>query len=346
VSRAGFVSAEVDVSAYAGEAIRLDLKLVSRGDPNAVLRLRNLQIEAVNDLDGDGLSNATELANGTNPSLVDTDGDGFSDEYETLVAETDPTRADTDGDGADDLQEYLAATDPANAASVFRIADARWDAGGGVMLRWRGVFGQTYQVWRSETVDFASYDVVAANVSGAAPFTSYTDTAASAATSPRLFYRLALERAATAQGVDGDFDGLGSAQELAAGSNRALFDTDGDGLNDGEEVLFLGTSPTRLDSDGDGIGDWAELLAGTNPANPASVLAITGIIRNANGSVTLSWSSVVGRTYRVLRSATPDFAAAEVVMTGWPGLTPTTTFTDTTVTGLGSSSAFYSVTVE
>jgi hypothetical protein len=305
-----------------------------------------LQIEAVNDLDGDGLSNTTELANGTSPSLVDTDGDGFSDEYETIVAETDPTRADTDGDGADDLQEYLAATDPVNAASVFRIADARWDAGGGIALRWRGVLGQTYQVWRSETVDFASYDVVASNVSGAAPFTSYTDATANPATSPRLFYRLALERAPTAQGADGDFDGLGSAQELAVGSNRALYDSDGDGLSDGEEVSVLGTSPIRTDSDGDGIGDWAELVAGTSPTNPSSVLAITGIERNADDSVTLRWSGVPGRTYRVLRSATPDFSAPTVLATGRPGIAPETTFVDATLTGIGNSAAFYSVVVE
>jgi hypothetical protein len=340
------VLAEVDVSAYAGEAIRLDLKLVSRGDPNAVLRLRNLQTEAENDLDGDGLSNATELANGTSPWLVDTDGDGFSDEYESLVSQSDPTLADSDGDGANDLQEFLAGTDPVNPRSVFRIGDAKWNPGGGLRLRWNGLLGQTYQVLRSATVDFASYDVIASAIPASAPFTLYTDAAVNPASTPQMFYRLALEQRPVAQGVDGDFDGLGSAQELALGSNRALYDSDGDGLSDGEEVSVLGTSPIRSDSDGDGIGDWAELVAGTSPTNPSSVLAITGIERNADGSVTLRWSGVPGRMYRVLRSATPDFSASTVLATGRPGIAPETTFVDATLTGIGNSAAFYSVVVE
>lgn len=105
-----------------------------------------------------------------------------------------------------------------------------------------------------------------------------------------------------------------------------------------------GSSETS--TDGDGSSDGAELIAGTRPANPNSVFAITGIVRHVDGSVTLRWSGTAGRTYRVLRSATPDFTAAEVIMTGWPGLAPTTTFTDATAAGLGSPSAFYSVAVE
>lgn len=43
----------------------------------------------VDDRDGDGLCNETEAARMTNPDLVDTDGDGWSDLWEILVA-TDP----------------------------------------------------------------------------------------------------------------------------------------------------------------------------------------------------------------------------------------------------------------
>lgn len=42
-----------------------------------------------------------------------------------------------------------------------------------------------------------------------------------------------------------------------------------------------------------------EYLAGTNPTNAASSLRITGVMRQGNGHITLSWSSVGGTRYRV-----------------------------------------------
>jgi len=117
--------------------------------------------------------------------------------------------------------------------------------------------------------------------------------------------------------ADSDADGVSDWEELHLFRTEPLLaDSDGDGLSDGEEALLLFTSPLRTDSDGDGAGDFAELVAGTNPANPGSVLAITGIVRNADGSVTLRWSGVVGRTYRVRRSGSPDFSAAEKISSG------------------------------
>lgn len=64
---------------------------------------------------------------------------------------------------------------------------------------------------------------------------------------------------------DGDF--LDDEEEVIAGTNPMLADTDRDGLRDGEEVkglrmlntfLFLGTDPLDEDSDDDGIRDGAE----------------------------------------------------------------------------------------
>ena len=54
------------------------------------------------DADGDGLPDAWELANGTNPNVPD-------------------AAADPDGDGHSNWQEYLAGTSPTNAASVLRL---------------------------------------------------------------------------------------------------------------------------------------------------------------------------------------------------------------------------------
>ena len=55
---------------------------------------------------------------------------------------------------------------------------------------------------------------------------------------------------------DSDGDGLTNAQEDAAGTNRNLADTDGDGANDNTEVGGNANAP--IDSDGDGIANALE----------------------------------------------------------------------------------------
>lgn len=63
-----------------------------------------------------------------------------------------------------------------------------------------------------------------------------------------------------------DTDGLTNAQELAAGTNPTLADTDSDGLTDGAEVNTHLTNPTLADTDSDGLTDGAEVNThGTNP---------------------------------------------------------------------------------
>lgn len=57
------------------------------------------------DADTDGLDNEHELANGTNPTIADTDGDGLSDGDEVLTHGTSPLTADTDADGMPDQWE-------------------------------------------------------------------------------------------------------------------------------------------------------------------------------------------------------------------------------------------------
>jgi len=54
--------------------------------------------------------------------------------------------------------------------------------------------------------------------------------------------------------ADSDEDGLGEADEVAAGTNPSNPDTDGDGLNDGEEIAAT-TDPLQPDTDADGIKD-------------------------------------------------------------------------------------------
>jgi len=67
---------------------------------------------AVEDTDGDGLSDQEEAVLGTDPAKVDTDGDGLNDREEVQVYHTDPNNPDTDGDTFEDGSEVQNGYDP------------------------------------------------------------------------------------------------------------------------------------------------------------------------------------------------------------------------------------------
>ncbi|MBE0539558.1 MAG: OmpA family protein [Ignavibacterium sp.] len=65
---------------------------------------------------------------------------------------------------------------------------------------------------------------------------------------------------------DKDNDGLGKCLEKEIGTDPNNPDTDGDGLNDGEEYLNYKTNPLQADTDLDGLGDAQEVkTTRTNP---------------------------------------------------------------------------------
>ena len=55
----------------------------------------------------------------------------------------------------------------------------------------------------------------------------------------------------------------------ADATDTDVVDTDGDGLTDDDEANVLGTYPTEADTDGDGAFDGDEVVAGTDPLDPA-----------------------------------------------------------------------------
>lgn len=65
--------------------------------------------------------------------------------------------------------------------------------------------------------------------------------------------------------ADEDLDGLSLGQEREYGTDLAAFDSDGDGLSDGEEVNMYKTNPLERDTDGDGYADGDEVANGYNP---------------------------------------------------------------------------------
>ncbi|MEO8398684.1 MAG: OmpA family protein [Ignavibacteriaceae bacterium] len=65
---------------------------------------------------------------------------------------------------------------------------------------------------------------------------------------------------------DRDSDGLSKDEEEEIGTNPKNKDSDGDGLNDGDEVTVYKTNPLQADSDLDGLSDYDEVMKyKTNP---------------------------------------------------------------------------------
>ena len=82
------------------------------------------------------------------------------------------------------------------------------------------------------------------------------------------YYNVSLGLSFTAENCksDEDNDGLGKCLEKQIGTDPKNPDTDGDGLNDGEEYLTYKTDPLISDTDGDGLGDADEVkVTKTNP---------------------------------------------------------------------------------
>ncbi|MFX1252815.1 MAG: binary toxin-like calcium binding domain-containing protein, partial [Promethearchaeota archaeon] len=74
----------------------------------------------------------------------------------------------------------------------------------------------------------------------------------------------------TDAGDDPDTDGLNNLEEYNQGTDPRNSDSDGDGVNDGDEVNTYSSDPNNPDSDGDGLEDGEEVTYGTNLNNPDS----------------------------------------------------------------------------
>ena len=124
-------------------------------------------------------------------------------------------------------------------------------------------------------------------------------------------------------------------------------DMDGDGLSDTVEAT-LGTNPNNPDSDSDGFDDGAEVAAGTDPLDSTSKFEIEGINTDAaNGDVTVSWSSVPGKSYRLEYSTDLEGEEWQDVVEGIviPSAGTTTSYTDSSARA-DSPRRFYRAVIE
>ena len=193
--------------------------------------------DALEDLDGDNLTNIEEQSLGTNPMLNDTDEDGLTDWFEINVTHTNPTLADTDSDGMPDGYEYEKGFNPTNSTD------------GDLDLDHDGL--NNTQEYLHDTD----------------PFDPDTD---SDGMSDGYEVEFGLNPNDPNDALnDNDNDGLINGLEAAYGTNPNLNDTDKDGMPDGWEVGFglnpLDGTDNTTDLDGDGLSNIVEYELGTNP---------------------------------------------------------------------------------
>jgi arylsulfatase A len=101
------------------------------------------------DLDRDGLSDADEVAQGTEVDRADSDADSIPDGWEVNnglnPTNTADAAAHNDGDTFSNLEEYIAGTDPLDTGSFFAITNMD-SISGMIEIEWASVEGRTYDV--------------------------------------------------------------------------------------------------------------------------------------------------------------------------------------------------------
>lgn len=204
------------------------------------------------DSDDDGLGDGHEvLIYGTNPLDNDSDNDGLNDGLEVGTIGSDPNLLDTDGDGLNDGDEVLVyGTDPL-------VPDADSDGDGFYWFNDCNDSNASINPAAIEILNGINDDCDNATDEG---FDQY----------------------------DSDSDMLDDWSEWHQyGTDHYDNDTDDDGLEDGREVLELGTDPLTPDPDMDADGwYWFEDCNESEPTiNPGAVELLNGVDEDCDGLI-------------------------------------------------------------
>ena len=92
---------------------------------------------------------------------------------------------------------------------------------------------------------------------------------------------------------DPDNDGLTNAKEELLGTNPINYDSDFDGLSDGDEVNIYHTNPLIADTDDDGVSDGMEVEIGSDPLTPEKQFTTKTEIANVDDYTPVAASAVV-----------------------------------------------------
>jgi len=261
-------------------AFRTNTLVIPGSNPNA-------------DPDLDGLTNAQEIALGTDPLNNDTDGDGFGDgdevrfgsnpldptSYPHLMPNAFPLIAAAAAFSVYNQQPQIANPQTAppmlSASGTFSVYNQEPQITNPQtappMLSASGtfsIFNQQPQITNPQTAP--------PNISQSLTFSVDNGPSGRSTPTPGItdsdgdglpdYVKQALREAGLSARADDDpdHDGLTNLEEFCLGTDPRKADTDGDGIPDGEEVL-RGTNPLSIDTDGDGYSDWEEIQTGTDP---------------------------------------------------------------------------------
>jgi hypothetical protein len=101
--------------------------------------------------------------------------------------------SDPDGDGLNNSQEWRCGTDPTNAASALRLLAVE-PGDQYLIVHWQSVDGMGYFLERSTNLSATPpFQVIATNLSGWSPSTSYYDYDIQPSTQYPIFYRIGVE---------------------------------------------------------------------------------------------------------------------------------------------------------
>jgi fibronectin-binding autotransporter adhesin len=110
-------------------------------------------------------------------AVVDSDGDGLSDDDEDSIYGTDKNDADSDNDGMNDGDEVVAGSNPLDAGSIgYRVIQER-KVGGAVAILWSSTSNRTYDVLSSTNLLGAQNWTPVSTVPSGGATTGYTNAA-------------------------------------------------------------------------------------------------------------------------------------------------------------------------
>jgi len=208
----------------------------------------------VMDVDGDGLSNFTEIRMGTSMFNFDSDYDGLSDGDELNTYGTDPLKSDSDNDGLNDYKELQ--TYQTNPLDDDQDNDGLND-GDEVRLG--------TDLFNTDSDDDGILDGADSN-----PTThewKLMDSDGDGWSDYKEYYEKSTDR------FDSDTDDDGYKDSIDAHPTThewKLMDSDGDGWSDYKEYYETGTSKSSSDTDSDGAPDPRD----ANPLNPSYDITI------------------------------------------------------------------------
>jgi formylglycine-generating enzyme required for sulfatase activity len=244
-------------------------------------------LDGEQDYDGDGLSSLQELFLGTDPDASDTDGDGIADNVELLNG-LDPTVSDlanptdTDGDGLTDIQEVGLGTNRYRADSDF---DGLCDGGLAISNPLDTCLGGFEDVNQNGVVDANESDPTKVDTDG----DGLTDLEESPFTTLLPWNPDSNGTGPNDSDDDHDLDGFTNREEIDAGTNPELPDSDGDGLADALEfstsngIVFLSSVAPPTTAGRDEID--AHCVADATAAGLASARSFVGFVSTSTDDV-------------------------------------------------------------